>query len=134
MGLTIEKAKELLPIMQAFAKGKTIQFKKNEDNEWTDLLDDGIILSPCYDYRIKPEPKYRPFSTAEECWKEMHLHDDFPWIKHVDGEYTQIKNIGKYRVKVECSAHVRSEYQFEEALNAFTFTDGTPFGIKEVQL
>lgn len=23
------------------------------------------------EYRIKPEPKYRPFANAKECWKEM---------------------------------------------------------------
>ena len=115
--------------MQAFVDGKKIEYSNDGEN-WFETT------TPTWDtdfvYRIKPESKYRPFSTAEECWKEIHSHGDFPWIKHVDGEYTQIKNIGKCKVKVESSDHVRSEYQFDVALNTFTFTDGTPFGIKEV--
>lgn len=48
-----ERAKELLPIIQAFAEGKEIQYFDDElgwiteDPEWHD----------CFEYRIKPEPE-----------------------------------------------------------------------------
>lgn len=62
-----EQAKALLPIMQAFSEGKTIQSKCItddislwwDDNNPTFEVDD-------FDYRIKPEPKYRPFNNARE--------------------------------------------------------------------
>ena len=125
-----KEAKELLPIIKAFAEGKQIQYL-DDRGFWVNVIGRVAFSDALSRYRIKPESKYRPFKTAEECWNETHKHNDFPWIKHVDGEYTQIKNIGKYEVKVEYSDRIREEYLFDEAFNVFTFTDGTPFGIKE---
>lgn len=72
----------LLPIFQAIADGRTIQFAVN-DNDWIDIDgdEDGftfetLVSNPQY-YRIKPEPKCRPFANAEECWKEMQKHQPF---------------------------------------------------------
>lgn len=125
-----KEAKELLPIIQAFAEGKQIQYF-DDRKFWADAIGNVAFDNTPSRYRIKPGQKYRPFNTAEECWNEARKHKDFPWIKHIDREYTQIKNIGKYKVKVEYSDRVRGEYQFDEALNAFTFIDDTPFGVSE---
>ena len=50
-----ERAKELLPIIQAFAEGKDIQNKYSNDRGWRAVeqpsFDDEIL------YRIKPEPE-----------------------------------------------------------------------------
>ena len=71
-----ERAKELLPIIQAFAEGKKVEMALFDNDgaisEWADVhfpkwLDNHI-------YRIKPDPKYRPFEDAEECWEEMQKH------------------------------------------------------------
>ena len=89
-----EAKKELLPIIQAFAEGKTIQYKFNEG--WLDL-DRLVVLRDTSKYRIKPEPKYRPFKSQEECWEEMHKHPDFGWIKgKVTGEYKQVIRVFGY--------------------------------------
>ena len=75
--MTREEAKEMLPIIQAWADGKTIQVK--EKGRWVELCIDDFTRSPDM-YRIKPEPKYRPFKTQEECWNEMLKHQPFGWI------------------------------------------------------
>lgn len=69
--MTREEAKELLPIIQAFTEGKTIQVRINNDSLWTDLLDDELEIYKIYEYRIKPESEYRPFKSQEEHWDEM---------------------------------------------------------------
>lgn len=60
-----EKAKKLLPIIQAIADGKQIQYKCG--NTWYDVpvTDDDAFSEVCkdiifdiYEYRIKPEEKY----------------------------------------------------------------------------
>ena len=130
MTMERKEAKELLPIIQAFAEGKQIQYL-DDRGFWEDVIGNVAFSDTPSRYRIKSELKYRPFNTAEKCWNQARKHSDFPWIKHVDGEYTQIKNIGKYEVKVEYSDRIREEYLFDEAFNVFTFTDGTPFGINE---
>ena len=124
--MTKEEVKELLPIMQAFADGKTIEFFKQ--GEWMELNDPDFIWSS-YKYRIKPEPKYRPFKTKEECWTEMHKHPDFGWIKNKNnGAYSDISTMynscGEDRLMI-----ANSSYNLSQALEVFTFTDGTPFGI-----
>lgn len=77
-----ERAKELLPIIKAFAEGKKIEMALFDDDgaiaEWSDVhypkwLDNHI-------YRIKQEPKYRPFKDADECWEEMQKHQPFGWV------------------------------------------------------
>lgn len=72
-----QQAKELMPIIQAFAEGKTIQAAGGRG--WYDV--DNINFNSCK-YRIKPEPKYRPFNDAEECWQEMQKHQPFGWVKY----------------------------------------------------
>ena len=133
MKLTREEAKEMLPIIQAWADGKTVDWY-DEDIGWRAS---GFTLDfdkkPNF-YRIKPEPKYRPFKTREECWEEMHKHPDFGWIKvNVTCEYEQIVRIFDYCKTELCFkiANSDDDYTSEMMLNSYTFTDGTPFGIKE---
>ena len=117
--MTREEAKELLPIIQAFVAGKQIQDAIEGLTDWVDT--DEINLE--YEgqkikHRIKPEPKYRPFKTKEECWQEMLKHQPFGWVKDKDGQYIHIVS-------------VREEKSFNYWFNNFTFTDGAQFGVME---
>lgn len=132
---TREEIKELLPIMQAFAEGKTIQFQ-NTFGAWIDIPNNGKV---CFDeglteFRIKSEPKYRPFKSQEECWNEMHKHPNFGWIKgNVTGEYKQIVRIYNYNAELifNIGYNGSADYSPEMMFSSYTFADGTPFGIKE---
>ena len=130
--MTREGAKELLPIIQAWAEGKNIQFLS--DGEWDDIDQAGFTCSPDK-YRIKPEPKYRPFKTQEECWNEMHNHPDLGWVKRINGGYKQIMAIHTDIFNKQCADFAGQTgtacFEFEYIYKKYTFTDGTPFGIKE---
>ena len=79
--MTREQAKELLPIIQAFAEGKTLQYRVNEENnEWKDI-NNPAFNDLSSEYPIKPEPTYRSFKTKEECWNEMMKHQPFGWVR-----------------------------------------------------
>ncbi len=125
-----EQAKVLLPIIQAFSEGKTIQSRciTGETSLWWDDNNPTFEVDD-FDYRIKPEPKYRPFNNAEECWNEMQKHQPFGWILD---RYGEIYNIAKVRTSsiTICLAVGFEFYNYEEA-SEFTFADGTPFGILE---
>ena len=124
--MTREEAKELLPIIQAFTEGKTIQFRTN-NRSWVDLLDNDIEINALFEYRIKPEQKYRPFKTQEECWNEMLKHHPFGWVKAPDGKFFCID-----MVLDEGIVYKYSSCKFDEYLNGqYSFVDGEPFGIKE---
>ena len=123
--MTREEAKELLPIIQAFAEGKQIQVKSK--NEWFEIGNEIYLSESTSDYRIKPEPKYRPFKTQEECWQEMHKHPDFGWVVAKDSKIMyHICVVGFGYVVIDSMSPI-----FSEAFADYEFTDGEPFGIKE---
>ena len=125
--MTREEAKELLPIIQAVVAGKQIQ-DTIEGLEWFDT--DEINLE--YEgqkikHRIKPEPKYRPFKTQEECWNEMLKHQPLGWIRESN---TKIL----YNISMIDDCYLSTQDQSKhlvDTLNIYEFLDGTPFGIKE---
>ena len=121
--MTIEEAKELLPIIEAYSKGKTVQIK-NKD-KWADLVEATFAASPDK-YRIKPEQHYRPFENQEECWQEMQKHQPFGWVKNECGNIFNIIAIFKESIKLNESSH-----HYSDLCKQFKFMDGTPFGIKE---
>ena len=123
--MTREQAKELLPIIQAFAEGKTIQDWTNDtwkDKEYTSFGE--LSQSP-----IKPQPKYRPFKSQEECWNEMLKHQPFGWIRYDDSICT-IQNIAPDGITVTDGIKM-SNFYFEECFTNTKFADGTPFGIEK---
>ena len=123
--MTREDAKELLPIIQAFAEGKTIQDWTNDtwkDKEYTSFGE--LSQSP-----IKPQPKYRPFKSQEECWNEMLKHQPFGWIRYDDSICT-IQNIAPDGITVTDGIKM-SNFYFEECFTNTKFADGTPFGIEK---
>lgn len=125
-----KQAKELLPIIQAFAEGKTILVQ--EDIDWRYLGDDADFNLNPLRYRIKPEPKYRPFKDAEECWQEMQKHKPFGWVKDKnkeDGTYVMVTKVSDGRDDMVINGNYN--WRLDGLLKCFTFADGTPFGIKE---
>lgn len=122
-----QQAKELLPIVQAFVEGKTIEFRTNSISKWIETTTPKFDL--LHEYRIKPEPKYRPFRNKEECWNEMLEHQPFGWVKHTSSNeyFYSILEV----VDDGCVFVYGPMVPFDEAYEFNTFADGTPFGIKE---
>ena len=126
--MTREEAKELLPVIKAWSEGKTLQHY-SEENGWIDWLNFINFNEPPSTYRIKPEPKYRPFKSQEECWNEMLKHQPFGWIRNNDTQ--RLYNIGSIG-RNNCGVVIdKSILYFDLAFNTCNFVDGTPFGIKE---
>ena len=121
--------------MEAYANGKKIQCNDNHlgNGEWV-TTDNPSFNWDKYAYRIKPQPKYRPFKSQEECWNEMHKHPDFGWIKgKVTGEYKQVIRVFGCKTELifNISYNSPADYSPEMMFDSYTFTDGTPFGINE---
>ena len=134
MKLTREEAKEMLPIIQAWADGKTV--------DWYDL-EIGWRLSgftldfdknPKY-FRIKSEAesesKYRPFKFQEECFDEMMKHQPFGWFRSVHNKNlfnTVCINDSGIKITNTLSKYMDS---YDRAFDNIEFVDSTPFGVKE---
>ena len=131
--MTRKEAKELLPIIQAFAEGKEIEYYDcNDDDDW--IKTDTPIWSSKINYRIKPEPKYRPFRTQEECWNEMHKHPDFGWLKSKGTGSVGLIGTLYEKDKVLMMFWATNEnisFSASDVFNDYVFTDNAPFGVKE---
>lgn len=80
------------------------------------------------DYRIKPEPKYRPFANVEECWNEMQKHRPFGWVKRF-GNYTQIITLDNNTITLSNSIG-KSTFLSYKDYKQITFADDSVFGVK----
>ena len=120
------QAKRLLPIIQAFAEGKGVETKAGSG--WISIENMSFAGNPD-SYRIKLEPKYRPFKGAEECWNEMQKHQPFGWLKG-DKCFYNIVSVSNIDVSM---ANVSGDIiilNFSDVMEDNTFADGTPFGVK----
>lgn len=139
--MTREEIKKVLPVIQAFTEGKVIQ-TKNGDETWitigkeTDLNIESLAEYPdCF--RVKPEPKYRPFKNADECWQEMLKHQPFGWTKKTCGHCNFLHIMELYSTGIVinmvdnfgCFKNLLETYGL--AFAEITFADGAPFGVKE---
>ena len=118
------QAKELLPVIKAFSEGKVIETKTGSG--WISIENMSFAGNPD-SYRIKTEPKYRPFKDAEECWREMQKHQPFGWVKLKD-LYINIANVTI--CSITFADNEARDVNYEQAFKNYTFTDGTPFGVK----
>lgn len=131
-----EQAKALWPIIKAHAEGKQIEIKPKVKGSYWDILEEDdmqyIDFKKC-DLRIKPEPEYRPFKDAEECFEEMKKHQPFAWIKD--------KQQHEYFNMISICINAATTFQYDEVeyydyqrlINEYTFADGTPFGVKVME-
>ena len=127
------QAKEFYPFLQAFAEGKIIETRRKQSavkgtsvpNNWTEMTE--IEFWNNTEYRVKPEPKYRPFKDAEECWGEMQKHQPFGWLKSKENGYYSFITMLNNRFRL----NGYDGWWFDETIKKFTFADGTTFGVKE---
>lgn len=138
--MTIEETKERIAVMQAYVNGKQIQWERS-DGKWVYVPEPSWSINK--NFRIKPEPEYRPFKDADECWQEMLKHEPFGWVKRKGDKssyellaYISESNdpsvgFASYGSVFGRGVAVRSGGAFDNIFNGFTFADGVPFGVKE---
>lgn len=124
--MTQERAKEMLPFVQALAEGNTIQIYAEY-------------------YRIKPESEFRPFKNTDEL---IHVYETMMnkllgvdqsfvdtcmclpsiWIKHkIDGRKILLTEFGEDFVKVGVKSKPIS---LEVLFSNYTFCDDSPCGVE----
>lgn len=131
--MTREELKKAMPILTAFVEGKTIQCYDHNTGKW---MDEGeqihtydLFVWPS-DFRIKPEPKYRPFKDADECWQEILKHQPFGWVKY-QCDFFQIIHVDYNSIGYGSACGTILHSKFEDIFKDSTFADGTPFGMKD---
>lgn len=128
------EVQKLFPILEAIKEGKTIQFKDSDG--WRDINGDdedfylNTLVEETDKYRIKPEPKYRSFKNAEECWNEMQKHQPFGWVKDKKDVHHRVLITAVDDDTCGMSLNGNAAWSLSGIMDLFTFADGTPFGVK----
>ena len=78
------KVSEQIAIMKAYEDGKTIEVKRYDETEWesVDYVEHYPFDFVLNEYRIKTVPKYRPYESVDEAFKEAGKHGF--WVKSKD--------------------------------------------------
>lgn len=117
--MTPKQIEELIPVLQAYAAGKKIQYE-NSAGRWVDahLFDIGLLGHRC---RVKPTPTYRPFRNAEEFLEYSNKPIRRKAEKTMYSRWERFNDFGPY---IEGAS-----WTWSQAFDRYVFSDGTPFGI-----
>lgn len=121
------KVSEQIAIMKAYEDGKTIEVKRYDETKWKslDYVKNYKFNFSCYEYRIKPVPKYRPYKSVEEAFNEAKKHEF--WTKEISTGF--IINVGAFGENFE-DIYING-YNQNNFLDKFVWADdNSPCGIK----
>ena len=129
--MDIAEMKEMLPIIHAYINGKVVEHQDEKTENWEEIPYYKFLIGlndRPHHYRVKSEPKYRPFKNAEECWNEMLKHQPFGWIRIEEEAYVSINTVGETYLFLDKEGAPR---HYDRLFRDVTFADGQPFGILE---
>lgn len=132
MRMTREEAKEMLPIIQAWADGKSVDWYDEEIGWRASGFELDFDKNPKY-YRINSEAeiKYRPFNSQDECFDEMMKHQPFGWFRSTHNKNLfNIVCINDSGIKITNTLS-KSMETYSNAFANIEFADGAPFGVKD---
>lgn len=109
---------EMIKVMQGYVDGKDLQYRnKKTGMDWEDVTNP-VWEWYDYEYRIKPEPKYRPLKPEEL------IELKGKWLKVKEGSLQAMVHEIKHN-SVMVGTYNRNA---NELLNSWTYEDGTPVG------
>ena len=116
--------KKMLPFIQAFTEGKEIEMRICR--KWVSLSFPSFDDPNTEDYRIKPEPKYVPFTFSSAC-----KYGEYGLI----GKTLKHKCVNHIAVIVTVSldgVRIGHDWRtYKELFSNYEFEDGTPCGTLE---
>jgi hypothetical protein len=118
--MTRERARELLPIFRAYGEGKVIQVKVGT-GEWVDIKTTIDYLNYNYEYRIKPEDEYVPFTYEDTLVGSIILSKTEHKLLIVSQNRDEVFVVW---------GGSKNNIPYKELLDCFTFIDGTNCGKK----
>lgn len=136
----MKTTEEMIEVMKAYQNGKEIEVRL-PNGHWVEATEPTWNWGNA-DYRVKEEPKYRPYNNIEELFKDWaEKTHSIPatmekyvrpliWVKNkYDGNYyerliTLYYSNGKIKIGKQI-------FSLEDFFYHFTFLDGSPCGIEE---
>ena len=118
------KVSEQIAIMIAYQDLKTIEQKRFDRTEWESIVyvEDFPFDFVMNEYRIKQVPKYRPYESLDEAFKEAEKHGF--WMQNVDRMY--LRFIDGFHINKNSDIFI-CVYCVDDILDMFVWEDdGSP--------
>ena len=115
---------EMIAVMTACKEGKKIQWANAEEDDWEDCPHPSWDLTN-FDYRVKTEPKVRPYENAKEFLDAMKEHG--PMVTK-DGETFHIPVKAYYD---RCDILTEEWISYVTLSEYYKWQDGTRCGVVE---
>lgn len=134
----MKTTKEMISVMTAYEEGKVIEFEDKFSDKWRQASFPSWDWAR-YDYRVKEEPKYRPYKDTEELIndfcersgaKRSTMGEPFIWIRPKENK------ISKHLITDICidGVYLSSYYiSLETLFKNYTYLDGSPCGCVTVK-
>ena len=122
------KVSEQIAIIKAYEDGKSIEVKRYDETKWESIvyIDNYQFDFVSYEYRIKQVPKYRPYESVDEAFKEAKKHGF--WMQNVDRMY--LRFIDGFHINKNSDIFI-CDYCVDDILDMFVWADdGSPCGVK----
>lgn len=122
------KVSEQISIIKAYEDGKTIERRAFFTSAWKsiDNIENYQFNFSEYEYRIKPEDKYRPYESVEEAFQAAKEHGFFVKCKNKESLCT----IYDFGCGI-CGDVYLNGYDALKFMNDFVWLDdGSPCGVK----
>ena len=122
------KVSEQIAIIKAYEDGKTIERRAYFTSVWKiiDYVENHQFDFASYEYRIKPEDKYRPYESVDEAFADAKKHGF--WVKCKNKE--SLCTIHDFGVGI-CGDLYINGYDALKFMNDFVwFDDNSPCGVK----
>lgn len=114
-------------VIQAYLDGKPVQYRLKDCGGW--ITNPNLSLTfnfEKFDYRVKPEPTYRPYEDTQEFTKDVIAKG--PVIKYKNGMHSVISSFGENYVFTVGG----TSYTYKALLKDFCWaSDASPCGIKQ---
>ena len=122
------KVSEQIAIMKAYEDGKTIEVKRYDETEWesVDYVEHYPFDFLLNEYRIKQVPKYRPYESVDEAFKEAEKHGF--WVKSKDKH--SLFFIDSFEAAGNGDIYVSHCHVGAFVEKFIWFDDGSPCGVK----
>ena len=125
--MTREEVCNAAEVMLAYADGKNIQYFDDNVGKWVDFYATEPLFNwNIKNFRVKPEPKYRPYNSAEEFMKAQKEHGLY-FMR--DERYYLPSYIDNNGITAVDNKYCRCFYR--ELLADYKWQDGSPMGIPE---
>ena len=123
--------------MLTWAEGKRVQCCQKCSSSWYTMLSpkNEYVCANWdwnkYDYRIKPEPHYRPFENAEEVLEAIKEKGQYLMLKspkgyyHINCVYPERPDLTNSPLRIRINGKVHTA---KDMMTYYEWADGTPFG------